>query len=148
MAQYTTPLEIPPVVRPPEVLTTRTIVAKRSDDGIIRLSCIAREETVDDARENVIAVRMLSPQHPALLLVDMSLMGPVPPEVRSYYESEEVVQVIGALALLVKSSASRLVGNIVLRFHRLQMPIRLFTTESCAVHWLQSQRRDQQAREG
>jgi hypothetical protein len=115
-------------------------VIRRENDGIIRVRHIAIEQTVADARENVAAVRLLSPYYRALLLVEVGLMGRVPPEVRSYYESEEVVQVIGALALLVDSPISRLAGNIVLRFYRLQTPIRLFTNELFAVRWLQRQR--------
>jgi hypothetical protein len=140
MAQPTNPHAIPPAKHLLQTLMTRTIVMNRGNDSVIRVNYIATEQSVDDARENVIAMRLLSPRYPALLLVDTSLVSTVPPAVRSYYLSKEVTQVIGALALLVDSLASRLGGNILLHFYPLQIPTRLFTDESLAVEWLQSQR--------
>lgn len=143
MRQQTTPLVAVPATRPPSIITTRTSVAERGDDGIIRARYLMPEESVDDARENVAAVQILSPGSRALLLVDARTTGPMPPAVRSYYTGEEAAQVIGALAVLVGSSASRLGANIALRFQHPQIHTKLFTDEALAVRWLQSHRQVQ-----
>ena len=143
MAQHTTPLVVPPATQPSITLTTRTTVTQRGDDGIIRARYVVMGESVDDARANVAAVRLLSPENRALLLVDARTTSPMPPAVRSYYASEEAAEVIGALAVLVGSSASRLGANIMLRFRHPHIRTRLFTDETMAVRWLQSQRQGQ-----
>jgi hypothetical protein len=143
MAEPTTPLVVPPATQSSTTLATRTTVTQRGDDGIIRARYVVMDESVDDARANVAVVRLLSPENRALLLVDARTTGPMPPAVRSYYASEEAAQVIGALAVLVGSSASRFGANIMLRFRHPQIRTRLFTDETLAVRWLQSQLQSQ-----
>jgi hypothetical protein len=119
-------------------IITRTSVVRRDMLGIIHGTYRIADETVDDARENVGAVRKLSNGRRALLLVDTRIVTAMPLEVRSYYASDEAADTIRALAILVGSPASRLIGNIFIGFQHSKIRTKLFTDETVAMAWLRS----------
>src|SRR5215208_744270 len=75
-------------------IITRTSVIRRDVLGIIRGRFRIADETVDDARENVGAVRKLSDGRRALLLIDTRVVTALPLEARSYYVSDHAADTI------------------------------------------------------
>jgi hypothetical protein len=119
-------------------IITRTSIIRRDDLGIIRGTYTTPEETLDDARENVNALRKLSAGRRALVLIDSRQVTALPPEARTHYTSDQAADTIRALAILVGSSASRLVGNVFIGFQNSRIRTKLFTDEAAAIAWLKS----------
>jgi hypothetical protein len=57
-------------------------------------------------------------------------------EVRSYYASEDVAKHISAMAILIDSLPTRLIGNFFIKINKPYFPTKLFTAEVEAVKWL------------
>ncbi len=119
-------------------MTTRTIIAWRDDLGIVHGTRQATEETVDDARENVQAIQELSGGRRALVLFDSRATTTALPAARAYYVSDGAADTIRALAILIGSPTSRLLGTIFLGFQNPRVDTKLFTDEADAMAWLQS----------
>lgn len=121
---------------PTNELITPVAVVRRDQQGVIRGTYTVAEETLVDARANMEAVRQLSGGQPALLLIDSRMLRHMTPQVRAYYVSEETARIIRALAIVIGSPLSRLMGNVFLRFQNSRVPTKLFTDDAQAVRWL------------
>jgi hypothetical protein len=132
----------PPAPLPPGAIRTRKALHWMGEDGIVRVRYTSDEpETEQEAREHVAMLRRLSPISPVVLLVDArNGATTMSPAVRAQYTSDAAVEVIAALAILVGTPGSRLVGNMFLRFQHARIRTRLFSDEALAIRWLQSQR--------
>ena len=117
-------------------MTTRTIAAWRDDLGIVHGTRQAPEETLDHARENIRSIQELSGGRRALVLFDSRAATTTLPAVRAFYASDEVADTIRALAILVDSPTSRLLGTIFLGFQNPRVYTKLFTDEASAAAWL------------
>ena len=71
-----------------------------------------------------------------LLFADIRNTDPVDAESRRYFSRPETKELIRAVALLVQSPFSRVVGSLFLGVNRLPIPVRLFTSEEQALEWL------------
>lgn len=60
-------------------------------------------------------------------------------EIRSYFSSDEVTDMLSASALLIKPGLSMVIGSFLLRFNRLGYPVKLFSNEAKAIKWLKEQ---------
>ena len=95
-----------------------------------------RLRTEQDARIIAKAIEQLLGEERGLLLVDLTrLRYNVPKEVRAYLV-DEVLPLVDASAVLVGTGISKIMGNIILSFHRKVMPRRLFTDKNEAINWL------------
>jgi len=94
---------------------------------------------VADARENVATISKLLEGRAALLLVDMRGMRSQTRAARQYLKGPEAEHVARAVALLIGSPVSRVLGNFFLRLGAHRVPTALFTTEDQAVAWLMEQ---------
>lgn len=89
-----------------------------------------------DAEEAIVAMREIGEGARVPVLVDMRGLQSQTREAREYFMQEEAARVSAAVALLVDSPLSRLLGNFFLLRGAHRVPTRLFTEEKAAVRWL------------
>jgi hypothetical protein len=122
------------------VTATSTAEVELRPDGIV-LTRIKRgvQQSLDDARENLMASVAATGGQKRPLLVDISSCLPLEPAVRHYYTGKLLVDSFSALGLLIEASPfGRMMGNVYLRVARPGIPTRLFADEPSAFDWLQS----------
>lgn len=120
-----------------EVIETRNAKVWLGDDGIIRsLQKHGAEETLDTAKENIAAILKVSKGKKRPLLVDMVAQKSITFEAREFYSDEARGSEGSALALLVGSPVSRVIGSVMIRISKPVLPIKLFTSEGDAIEWL------------
>jgi hypothetical protein len=95
------------------------------------------EITIDDAREVIGHMTSAYGTVRRPTLVDISQLRGVSREARAFFGGRETMAVESAIAFIVKSPLSRILGNVYLGINRKNIPTRLFTTEPEAVEWLQ-----------
>lgn len=92
---------------------------------------------LDDAVVNVAAVGTLAAGVPLPLLLDMRAHATsATRECREYYAGAEAQRVNLAVAMLVRSHVSRVVGNFFLGLNKTRFPFRMFSDLDEAVAWL------------
>ena len=57
-------------------------------------------------------------------------------EARAFYASKEIGEKITAMAVLVDSTAMKLIANLFISFYKPLFPTKLFTSERSAVQWI------------
>lgn len=104
-------------------------------DGIVQLAQIPQTTVlIEDARAAMEAMAQLTGGRPSPLLVDMHDVGPQDRRTRAEWTSRSDLQ--SAVALIVGSPLSRVLGNLLLTVSKPQFPVRLFDNEAAAVAWL------------
>ncbi|MCC6751370.1 MAG: STAS/SEC14 domain-containing protein [Deltaproteobacteria bacterium] len=93
-------------------------------------------QTLEHARENIAVCAKFANGRRRPVLVDIRSLTAIDGDARRYYAGDEAAQVESAIALLVGSPVSRMVGNFFLSINRPQVPVRLFTIEGEALAWL------------
>jgi hypothetical protein len=76
------------------------------------------------------------PPVPALVL--MQDVGRVDHEARSFFASEEYLQLTSQTALVVGSPVGRVIGNFFVGLNRLKYPCKVFDDPDLALAWLRS----------
>lgn len=116
---------------------TRICTFRLADAGFIHavMDPGARFELAD-AREAVALTWTLARERRCGVLVDMRGVQAQTRQAREYFVSEEVAAKISAVALLVESPVSRMIGNFFLRLGSHRIPTQLFTEEAAAEAWL------------
>jgi hypothetical protein len=104
------------------------ILHARTDSGAV--------VTLEDAKNSLSSLPALHGHGKQLLMVDLRGMNSMSREAREFYAGEEVATVLAAIALIVGSPISRMIGSFFLGFNRPRIPLRLFTSEEHAVQWL------------
>lgn len=129
-------------------IETRTAIVRRADDRLLRFDMRAGA-TVElaDARELAAATRALMGATPSLVLVDLRQLRAVTREARIHLANPDAGTAAAAVALLVKSPVSRMIGNFFLGVSRASYPTRVFDSEQDALDWLAGHRRIAPARE-
>jgi len=118
-------------------IKTRTEHIVLGEDGIVKCKAFKySQHTLEDAKENIEAVRLLAKGRRVPVLVDITEVKGADREARAYLASEEVAVVQSAAALIVGSPISKLVGNFFIGLNKTTFPTRLFTDEKRAVKWL------------
>jgi len=118
-------------------IKTRTEHIVLGEDGIVKCKAFKySQHTLEDARENIEAVRTLAKGKRVPVLVDITEVKGADREARAYLASEEAAIVQCAAALIVGSPLSKIVGNFFLGLNKTKFPTRLFTSEKRAVRWL------------
>jgi hypothetical protein len=116
---------------------TRTAKIWLDADGIMRISTFpSLEDTMDDARQNNAACTKVAAGKRRPLLVDMRNLKAQSREVRAYYTGPETMKLNLAVAILVDSPMSRVIGNFFLGFNKMDLPTQLFRSEDEALAWL------------
>lgn len=89
-----------------------------------------------DALENSAAVKTISKDRIYPMLVNLKEIKSISKEARDHFSMQNRTPGITAIGLLIKSPASRIIGNFFLGMNRSTVPVRLFTNEEKAVLWL------------
>jgi hypothetical protein len=110
------------------------------DDGILRvLLKPGAVMTLKDVKLSTEATEELAGGKKVLTLVNMVNVRSVTREARVYSGSEHAARNTLALALLVGSPVSRVIGNFMIGLNKTSYPTRLFTQEDEALAWLKKQ---------
>jgi hypothetical protein len=91
---------------------------------------------LEDAKENVATVKKLIKGKKCPFFVDISKVLSVDRDARIYYVDEIERGPISAVALLVGSPLSKVIGNFFIGLNRGSAPCKLFTSETKAIEWL------------
>ncbi|MBS1122868.1 MAG: hypothetical protein H6Q90_5096 [Deltaproteobacteria bacterium] len=117
---------------------TRTCIFKLDPRGfvhaVMRTGC---EMDVEDAVANVGVLHQLGPNKRSRVLVDMRGVRSQTRGARQYFAGPEAAKVSAAVALLIGSPISSVLGNFFMRVGGpLRTPTALFTDASKAISWL------------
>jgi len=120
-----------------EIIETRTAKIWLGEDSIFRLIYSPKVEVkLDDAREITAAQYKLLKGKKLPLLADTREMKSIDREARQHFKSEEIPKTTSAVALLVSSPVSRVIGSFFLGINKPLHPVKLFTSEAEAIKWL------------
>ncbi len=104
-------------------------------DGIVQLVWASRTVmTLEDAIAAVEAVTRLTGGRRSPLLVDVHDAGQVDRAGRLELSRQD--DLVSAVAAIVGTPLSRMMGNLIINVSRPRMPLRLFEDEASAVAWL------------
>ena len=121
-----------------EEIVTRTVRIWIGDDGIVRMVDIpGAEEVLDDAIENLLAVRNVCEDKEYPTLIDIRELKSITQEARKYYASDETARFGKATGLVIGSPMTRGIGNYFIQLNRPALPLKLFTSEGKALDWLE-----------
>jgi hypothetical protein len=107
------------------------------DDGILHVQALpGSTQTKADAMETLAANWEISEgrSHPAL--VDLRGVKSVDREARHYYAQMSTRERVTAVAAIVGSPLSRVIGQFFIGLNRPPVPTRVFTSEKEAIAWL------------
>lgn len=122
-----------------QIETRTSIYTKRIDGIIVQQSKPTVRQSMEDARENVAAFAKLAKGTKMPLMVDLRQIGPTDPGVREYYAGEEAGKNCSAMALVIDSALSSMIGNFFINLNKPLFPCRLFSSISQAEAWLQEE---------
>ena len=122
---------------PPDALKTRTCLLWKS--GVICGQFLPGVDvTREDAVENIATTARLTEGKRLPVLVDLRAVRSQSAEARAYLAGPEATRISLAVALLILSPLSRMLGNFFLGFNRPEVPTRLFTSVAEAEAWLRT----------
>ena len=120
-----------------EEVETQTGTFRLGEDGIIRGVIVSSEEhNLTHAKENSEAVQKVSNGNKSPLFIDISRCKSITREARTHYAREQVGEEVNAIALLIDSPVSRVIGNLFIGFNKPKHPLKLFNSETNAIKWL------------
>lgn len=91
---------------------------------------------LQDATENSSSVKEVSGDTIYPLLVNLKEIKSISKEARDHFSMKNRTPGVNAIAMLVRSPVSRIIGNFFIGINRSVVPTKLFTDESEAVSWL------------
>lgn len=108
------------------------------DKGICH-TCVKPNAIIElnDAQQNSDAVRQLSNGLRYPLLVNLKEIYYISKEARDHFSMQGRNPGISAIAMLIKSPGSRIIGNFFISLSKPAVPTQLFTEEAKAIKWLQ-----------
>lgn len=126
------------MVPPPHAIRTRTCTLWCERDIVYGRFHQGAEVDVADARENLAATATLTEGRRLPVLVDLRGVRSQSAEARAHFAGPTATAVTQAVALLISSPLSRVIGNFFLGFNRPATPARVFTSVGEAEAWLAS----------
>jgi hypothetical protein len=120
----------------PAVVATRTCTFVMEGGLLVARFLQGAEVTGADARANLEASARLSGGRRVAVLVDLRQLKSQAADARALLAGPSAARVSRAVALLIGSPLSRVLGNFYLRFNRPETPTRLFSSEAEARAWL------------
>jgi hypothetical protein len=107
------------------------------EDGIVRIIWApGADVTLEDAEECMAAYLKINKGIRRPLFIDTKSMKSLAREARHYFASEEAANAASAVAIIVGTPVSQVLGNFYLGLSNPHLPTRLFSTEHDALDWL------------
>jgi len=120
-----------------DIIKTRTASIWLDEQCIIHsVSNDDAELTLEDAIENLVGMKSIATKIPAFVLSDIRNISSASKEHRDYFSSEKAAEVFAAVAILISSPLSKVLGNIFLKINKPPFIGKLFTSETEAMKWL------------
>lgn len=121
-----------------EVTTQTTRHVLRADGVVVSSprSGVDSPQTLEDARQNVEAIRSLCRNVRRPLLLDLRTVKYQSREVRDFYMRPESSAHLTAIAMLSGNALSRAFINVFLQHRQTTVPMQLFSSEHQALEWL------------
>lgn len=118
--------------------TTESIFETTLDPRGFILSRVAplAEINLEHARENTQTVRTLSGDQVYPILVDIRKIRSISKEARDHFAMRDRKPGVLAIAMLVSSPLSRIIGNFFLGLNQPVVPTRMFTDRDQAERWI------------
>lgn len=120
-----------------KVVELRAFTSWLRSDGIcytlVRPNAII---SLEDALENSCSIKEISGDTIYPLLVNLKEINSISKEARDHFSMQNRTPGVSAIAMLIRSPVSRVIGNFFLGMNRSTVPTKLFTIESEAVLWL------------
>lgn len=91
---------------------------------------------LQDALNNSNCIKEISEGKVYPLLVNLKEIKSISKEARDHFSMNNRVPGVSAIAMLIKSPVSRIVGNFFLGLNKPTVPTKLFTEETKAIAWL------------
>ncbi|HEY0602681.1 MAG TPA: STAS/SEC14 domain-containing protein [Herpetosiphonaceae bacterium] len=118
---------------------TRTSTIRLESNSLVRVTILpGAQQALDDARENGGVMQKIMQGRQFRALVDLRQMKSQDREAREYYTQPGHTPGLVAIALLIGSPMSRVIGNLYMGFSKSDIPTRLFTSEAEALQWLET----------
>ena len=95
------------------------------------------EMTLEEAKLAIAETVRAAQEQRRPVLVDARWLKSESRDAREYFASDDVARACSAVALLVGSPVSRVIGNFFVRQRAQKVPTRLFTDEQAATLWLE-----------
>ncbi|MES2394622.1 MAG: STAS/SEC14 domain-containing protein [Bacteroidota bacterium] len=120
-----------------KVIELRAFTSWLGNDGIC-YTVVKPNVIVDlqDAIENSFSVKEISGDTIYPILVNLKEIKSISKEARDHFSMKNRTPGVTAIAMLVRSPVSRIIGNFFIGMYRSAVPTKLFTDESEAVSWL------------
>ncbi len=117
--------------------TKTSVITLDAELGILKVESKAVDEiTLEDARYDFARAAEMVNYHKTPVLADSRNYTQFSKEVRDFYAGKEIADRIAAMAIMVSSLSTRLIGNFFIKIHKPYFPSRLFTSEAEAIEWL------------
>lgn len=121
---------------PPVSATTRTCAFVLEEGLLVARFLEGVEVSEEDARDNLRATVEITGGRRLPVMVDLRVLKSQSAGARAVLAGPEAARVSHAVALLIGSPLSRVIGNFYLRFNRPETPTQLFSSEVAARAWL------------
>ena len=120
-----------------KVIESRAFTSWLGDDGICYTVVKPKTDIqLKDALENSRCIKKISEGNIYPILVNLKKINSITKEARDHFSMAGRTPGVNAIALLINSPVSRIVGNFFLGFNKSQVPTKLFTEHGTALAWL------------
>lgn len=119
------------------MIETRIFYTSLEKEGYIHTKVKPGSEILlQDAKDNTEAVIKVSGDSNFPILVDLREIKSISKEARDHFSMRGRKPHVTAIAMLVKSPVSRIIGNFFLGLNKPTVPTRMFNVEKDAVVWM------------
>jgi len=94
------------------------------------------EVHLKEARENSVAVLSFHRDKKYPILVDATQIKSIDKEARDFFSLQNRPSPVNAIAIIIGSPISRVIGNFFIGLNKSRVPNKLFTAEKPAIEWL------------
>ena len=120
----------------PKQLELSTGSVELNDDGIaVWTSHRGAHETLASAKEIVAAYERLGGGRRLRIVADIRGVRVADRAARQHFSSDDMVAVASAMAVVIDSGISRIIGNFFMGLNKPRIPTRLFTSVDAGVEW-------------
>ncbi len=107
------------------------------EDGIARTKVKKDAEiTIEDSRANTVAVETFFYGKKYPLIIDSTEIKSITKEARDHFSMKGRKTSVSALAIIIKSPLSRIIGNFFMGLNKPVVPVKLVDSEKEAVKWI------------